>query len=155
MTLQRRWYHTVKDIRRSWSSLYHKGLHNWDSCLHSIVPVLRWQSVTLPDYGPAAKVCPLVAALSHAICRTALGRRGYMGLYFIPSCLSEHGFSYNRYIVQSPTGLSPANRRMYKPEEGEVEGKGHGCRLLVDTPVLVQSPVLEPPWKDSILCSSL
>jgi len=99
----------------------------------------------LPDYGPAAKVCPLVATLSHTVCHTASGRRGYMGLYFVPGRSSEHSFSHNGYITWSPTGLSPANRRMCKLEEGEVEGKGCGRGLLVDTPVLEQSPTLEPP----------
>ena len=115
-------------------------------CHHPAPPAQRRNDAKLlPNYGPTAKVCPLVATLSHAVCRTASGRRGYTGLYFVPGRSSEHGFSHDGYIAQSPTGLLPADRRMHKPEEGEVEGEGRGCGLLVDTPVLMQSPTLEPP----------
>ena len=44
---------------------------------------------------------------------------------------------------------------MCEPEEGKVEGEEHEQRLLVDTPVLVQSPALEPPVNEPIVDSAI
>ena len=101
----------------------------------------------LPGYGPAAKVRSSVAALSHTRRLSHMSQAeedGYTGSYFIPGRSPDQGFSHDGYIARSPTG-SPTDRRMREPEESEVEGESRERGLLVDTPVLVQSPALEPP----------
>ena len=102
----------------------------------------------LPGYGPAAKVRSSVAALSHTRRLSHMSEveeDGYTGSYFVPGRSPEQGFSHDGYIARSPTGSSPTDRRMREPEESEVEGESRERGLLVDTPVLVQSPALEPP----------
>lgn len=102
----------------------------------------------LPGYGPAAKVRSSVAAPSHTRRLSHMSQAeedGYTGSYFIPGRSPDQGFSHDGYIARSPTGSPPTDRRMREPEESEVEGESRERGPLVDTPVLVQSPALEPP----------
>lgn len=73
---------------------------------------------------------------------------GYTGGYFIPGRSPEDGFSRDDgYIAaRSMTSSPPVDRRMREPEESEFEGESRERGgLLVDTPVLAQSPPLAPP----------
>ena len=103
----------------------------------------------LPGYGPAAKVRSSVPAPSHTRRLTRMSEAeedGYTGSYFIPGRSPERGFSHDGYIArsQSLTNSPPIDRRMREPEESEVEGESRERGLLVDTPLLAQTPTLLP-----------
>ena len=83
--------------------------------------------------------------MHHLLHMSQVGEDGCMSLYFAPGRLPKHSFLHDRYIVQSLTGLPPAERCICKPEESKVKGEEHKHGLLVDMPVLVQSCIRTSP----------
>jgi uncharacterized Rmd1/YagE family protein len=120
------------------------------SCTHRLIEpgCQMYHLPLLPGYGPAVKVRSSVPAPSHTrrLWRMSQAEEdGYTGSYFIPGRSPEHDFSHDGYIARSLTSSPPIDRRIRDLEENEVEGESRERGLLVDTPLVAQSPTLVPP----------